>query len=72
MIPGFAKDASPQAVSRNIDKVEKNMSIIVLAPALRGGMVTENEFPNIAQQVSEVYFDGKPFNSSTLKFWHVS
>ena len=57
--------------SDDIKKIEENVCDY-LPERLRKAVVAKNECPKIAQDIRDVYFDGKGFDSSKLHLAHVS
>jgi len=58
-------------VNEAIREAEKNVCVI-LPEALKKPIVAKNRCKQVARQIKDAYFDGKPFNSSVQSFVYVS
>jgi len=70
-LTGIGKDKIPEDIGHSIEEVEKDFCRI-LSGELKKGISARDDCSKIANQVREVYYDGKPFDSSLQSFLHVS
>jgi len=70
-VPGIGKNKTVDDVNEEIKAVEEDICLIA-TDTLKRGIAEKDDCSKISQIIRDVYFDGKSFDSSIMKFLHVS